>query len=204
MAEALGPQSRVDAHAMAESVGDGATHGVVGAVRREVGPDLQRFVHDQLGPAVNDAVAEVADDVRPALRGLFREDVGPAVDEAMDRHLRPALRDFFHDDIAPTVVEILKESAANALKVPVRPDVSPAVIQNASNLSLGASLGSHDGLIRLGMLEPDGSLTVKTRLFFGTIAAVVVLAGLVAVGFLIVLTLFAISIRRGRVTVKAA
>ncbi len=186
---------------MAESVGDGATHGIVGAVRREVGPDLQRFVHDQLGPAVNDVMAN---DVRPALGGLFREDVGPAVDEAMTDHVRPALRDFFHDDIAPTVVEILKESAANALKVPVRPDVEPAVIKNASNLSLGASSAANDGHDPPGHAGAGRVAEVQDEAFLWGVAAVVVLAGLVAVGFLIVLTLFAISIRRGRVTVKAA
>ncbi len=197
MTEALNPQSQADAHAMAQTVGDGATRGIVGAVRQEVGPDLGRFVHDQVGPAVSDVMVN---DVRPALRGLFRDDIGPAVDETMRDHVRPALRDFFHDDIAPTVVQILQESAANALKVPVRPDVQPAVIKNASNLSLGASYGSNQGMIDLGVLAPDGSLKFKARAFLWGVVIVVLLAGLVAVGFLIVLTILAVNLRRGRAT----
>ncbi len=177
MQEALGPQSRQDAAAMAETVGDAATHGIVTAFQRDGGPVIDRATGQRLGPAI---------------------------DSVLYDHVRPALSNFFHDDIAPTVVEILKESAENALKVAVKADVQNAVIQNSVNLSKGATFGSHDAAIDLGLLRRDGSLTLKTRAFFWSVAVLIVLAGLVAVGFLVVLSMLAVSIRRGRLGPRAA
>ena len=173
--EATNSKSQSDANAMAEMIGDGATKGALTQLRR---------------------------DGMPMLQDLCNSQVNPAIDNLFVNHIRPILRDFFRDDIGPAIINILRESAADALKVAVRPDNAPAVVQNARNISSGATMGSHDAMIQLGLLTPDGAITPSNRLLFWGVLGLVGLIGLVTVALLVVLVMIAMSLRRGRIALS--
>ena len=249
MREALSPQSQADAHAMAQSIGDGATKGILDQLHRDIdstlndpqtGAKLSSVLKQDVNPAVAEMVRQAVETamqqalsaqsradagamaqtigdqtVKGALTAIDRDggtllnrftldQIGPAIGAVLRQQIRPVLKEFFDQDIAPTVVHILQESAANALKVTVRPDVAPDVVINASNLSKGATFGSHDAAIDLGLLTKEGSLTPGARALFWGVVTVVLLAGLVAIGFLVVLTIIAVKLRRGSNPLQAA
>ena len=167
----LSPESRENAKQLAEAMGDGAVHGAIVAIKRDGGLD-------KLAASVSDTRW------------------GPAVNKVLAEQVRPMLRQFVHDDVAPAVVDILKESAANALQVAVRPDVSPAVVTNARNLSVGAGSASHDAVVQLGLILPDGRMTGKTKLVLWGLAGLGGLVALVALLALVVLVQVSLRLRR--------
>ena len=74
--------------------------------------------------------------------------------------------------------------------------MSPAVVTNARNLSVGAGSASHDAVVQLGLILPDGRMTGKTKLVLWGLAGLGGLVALVALLALVVLVQVSLRLRR--------
>ena len=181
-AAATSDEAQARVHSMAEVIGDGAIRGAVQASKDDA-PMIGQLIREQLGPAVGDAV---------------RQQVGPAWERMSQERFTTVVHDLLRQEVVPAVRQAWDQAAADTLLIPVRPDVSPAVIQNAQNLSVGATYGTHDALIHLGVLSTSGDLTVKAKALLWGGTALLGLVVLMFAALLAVLTLIAVGIWRGR------
>ena len=208
MEQASGPQQRAQVRALAESAGEGVVTGmtrsaerdIVPSLKRLTGPDAQaqvRTLAETAGEAVVAGMTRSAErDGVPALQRIVRDKLNPgmtadlsaslsaAFDDAVRHHLGPALHDVLQEQVAPVVRQLVAESAQDTLAMPVRPENAPNVVANAHNVSLGASQTTHDALINVGVVEPDGRWSLHLRLVLWSAGILIALIGLAALALL--------------------
>ncbi len=169
MQEILGPDSQKQAGAMAQAIGDGTETGINRVFERDTVPLVLKMV---------------------------REQIEPEVAKILNQQVRRGFLVWLKEDIDPYLKQLITETAAETLKMPTRPDIVPSVVSNARNLSIGGSLGAHDAAVELGFLDKNGTFTNGTKWFIAGTVTVLVLVGLVAIGFLIVLTMIARNLKK--------
>ncbi len=153
-----------------------------------------RLVAETAGDGFMTGVARAAErDGTPAVDRLLRQQVDPAVDDIVRNRLGPALNQLLVQQVAPAARQLVAECVRDTLEMPVRPENAPDVVANARNASIGASLGTHQAMIELGVLEPSGQFSAHTRLTIWGGTILLALLGLAALTLLVLRILLTLS-----------
>jgi hypothetical protein len=179
------PDAQAAARNLAQAAGEGATRGIVGAIAQQDTAAVTRVIAQQLAPVISQSIGQ-----------QVRESISAAMTDENGQRLQRWFHGLLNEEVFPRVREVLRQSAADALLVATRPDVEPAVVQNSHNLSLGATVGSRDGLIQLGVLDKDGGFTPAARVMLWGVGGMMALIAVATVALLVVLIMIAMALRR--------
>lgn len=173
MSAATGPESRRQARAMAETIGEGLGSGMSREIERNLGPMVDRLLRERFGPDLTDAV---------------RARLGPALHEVLEQQVGPVVR------------EVFDQCARDTLQMAVQPENAPAVVENSRNASKGASFGNHDALMDMGVLTKEGKLSLQMRvaLWGGSALLALLAAAALTLSILRIITTVAAWRRRRR------